>query len=212
MLFTTNANMLLRPIMSRATKIARISSCACGGSGLVKAGSRRNIHIERRIEGLGIVLPTAPTPKANYNIVCIPPGENVMYLSGHLPVKADGELIAGAIGPDTGGLTVKEGYDAARTCGLNLIATLKSQLGDLDRVEQVVKVFGIVNSHVDFKHQHLVMDGCSDLMMEVFDKPVGYHARSAIGTNTLPLDVSVEIEMIVKFKPDVYDDEEDEED
>jgi enamine deaminase RidA (YjgF/YER057c/UK114 family) len=164
--------------------------------------------------------------------------------------QADGELIAGAIGPDTGGLTVKEGYDAARTCGLNLIATLKSQLGDLDRVEQVVKVcyllrnyqlghaslyfcgiitvlsanrvycafgyicqvFGIVNSHVDFKHQHLVMDGCSDLMMEVFDKPVGYHARSAIGTNTLPLDVSVEIEMIVKFKPDVYDDEEDEED
>ncbi len=74
-----------------------------------------------------------------------------------------------------------------------------------------VQVFGIVNSHVDFKHQHLVMDGCSDLMMEVFDKPVGYHARSAIGTNTLPLDVSVEIEMIVKFKPDVYDEEEDEE-
>ena len=163
-------------------------------------------------------------------------------------------MIAGAIGPDTGGLSVKEGYDAARTCGLNLIATLKGQLGDLDRVEQVVKVrictffrpckmfstprlslarfnvhylrlllipvperarhcqvFGIVNSHVDFKHQHLVMDGCSDLLMEVFDRPVGYHARSAIGTNTLPLDVSVEIEMIVKFKPEVYD-EDDEED
>jgi len=125
-----------------------------------------------------------------------------MYVSGHLPIKADGELITGALGPDNGGLTVEEGYDAARHVGLNLIATLKKQLGDLDRVEQIVKVFGIVNSHTDFKHQHLVMDGCSDLIMEIFDKPVGYHARSAIGTNTLPLNVPVEIEMIVKVKPE----------
>ena len=65
---------------------------------------------------------------------------------------------------------------------------------------QVIKVFGIVNSSTDFKHQHLVMDGCSDVIMEVFDKPVGYHARSAIGTNTLPLDASVEVEAIVKIK------------
>ena len=72
------------------------------------------------------------------------------------------------------------------------------------------QVFGIVNSHVDFKHQHLVMDGCSDLIMEVFDKPIGYHARSAIGTNTLPLDVSVEIEMIVKFTPEVEEEEDEE--
>lgn len=72
------------------------------------------------------------------------------------------------------------------------------------------QVFGIVNSHVEFKHQPAVMDGCSDLLMDIFDKPVGYHARSAIGTNTLPFDVSVEIEMIVKFKPDVDDEDEDE--
>ena len=72
------------------------------------------------------------------------------------------------------------------------------------------QVFGIVNSHVDFKHQHLVMDGCSDLIMEVFDKPIGYHARSAIGTNTLPLDVSVEIEMIIKFTPEVEEEEDEE--
>ena len=64
------------------------------------------------------------------------------------------------------------------------------------------KVFGIVNSHTDFKHQHLVMDGCSDVIMEVFDKPIGYHARSAIGVNTLPLDASVEVEAIVKIKPE----------
>jgi hypothetical protein len=72
------------------------------------------------------------------------------------------------------------------------------------------QVFGIVNSHVEFKHQPAVMDGCSDLLMDIFNKPVGYHARSAIGTNTLPFDVSVEIEMIVKFKSDIDDEDEDE--
>ena len=111
-------------------------------------------------------------------------------------------MITGTLGPDNGGLTVEEGYDAARHCGLNIIATLKKQLGDLDRVEQVVKVFGIVSSHTDFKHQHLVMDGCSDVIKEVFDKPIGYHARSAIGTNTLPLNAPVEVEAIVKIKPE----------
>ena len=72
----------------------------------------------------------------------------------------------------------------------------------LDRVEQIVKVFGIVNSTTCFKEQHLVMDGCSDVLMEVFDKPVGYHARSAIGTSTLPLDMVVEVEAIVQIKPE----------
>ena len=96
---------------------------------------------------------------------------------------------------------MEEGYEAARHCGLNIISTLKSQLGDLDRVEQVVKVFGIVNSHTEFKNQHMVIDGCSDVLMEVFRKPVGYHARSAIGTNTLPLDIIVEVEAIIKIKP-----------
>ena len=81
---------------------------------------------------------------------------------------------------------------------------------DMCTPNHVPQVFGIVNSHVEFKHQPAVMDGCSDFIMEVFDKPIGYHARSAIGTNTLPFDVSVEIEMIVKFKPE--DEEEEEED
>lgn len=189
---------MLRPLLSRriAGRISR------RGASANDDGIRRNVHIEKKIEGLGMELPTAPLPKANYNIVCLPPGENVMYVSGHLPIKADGELITGTLGPDNGGMTVEEGYDAARHCGLNIIATLKKQLGDLDRVEQVVKVFGIVSSHTDFKHQHLVMDGCSDVIMEVFDKPVGYHARSAIGTNTLPLNAPVEVEAIVKIKPE----------
>ncbi len=185
-----NAITRLLPRQSATSKLSRCAAYA----------SSRSVHIEKKIEELGIELPAAPAPKANYNIICKVPDENTLYVSGHLPIKADGTLITGALAPEDGGLTVEEGYEAARHCGLNIIATLKNHLGDLDKVEQVVKVFGIVNSSTDFKHQHLVMDGCSDLIMEVFNKPIGYHARSAIGTNTLPLDASVEVEAIFKIK------------
>jgi enamine deaminase RidA (YjgF/YER057c/UK114 family) len=137
--------------------------------------------------------------KANY-VPCQRSG-NLLYLSGHLPVSADGTLLKGRIGPEQGHKSVEHGYDAARQVGLNIIATLKEELGDLDRVEQVVKLFGIVQSHEDFKEQHLVINGCSDVLVEVFGKERGMHARSAIGTNSLPLDISVEIEAIVRIKP-----------
>lgn len=185
---------------SLTTMFARTSLTAATAARCVSA-CRRFVHIEKRLQELGIELPTAPTPKANYNIICHAAG-NVMYISGHLPVMASGDMMTGRIGPGTGGESVEHGYKAARHAGLNIVATLKEQLGDLDRVEQVVKVFGIVQSTDDFKEQHLVMDGCSDVIMEVFGKPVGYHARSAIGTNTLPLDVSVEIEAVVQIKPE----------
>lgn len=184
-------NAMIRQLPRLSAASNKLSRCAFAS---------RNVHIEKKIEELGIELPAAPAPKANYNITCSAPGENTLYVSGHLPIKADGTLITGALNPEGGGLTVEEGYEAARHCGLNIISTLKNHLGDLDRVEQVVKVFGIVNSSTDFKHQHLVMDGCSDVIMEVFDKPIGYHARSAIGVNTLPLDASVEVEAIIKIK------------
>jgi enamine deaminase RidA (YjgF/YER057c/UK114 family) len=103
------------------------------------ATGTRCIHIEKRIEELNIVLPTPSSPKANYNIICHTTG-NIMYVSGHLPIMADGTLLTGRVGPDSGGNSVEEGYEAARHCGLNIISTLKSQLGDLDRVEQIVKV------------------------------------------------------------------------
>jgi len=167
---------------------------------------RRSIHIEKKLKDLKITLPPPPQPKANYNIVCHA-SSNMLYISGHLPITNDGELLTGVVsggGPaesdDGDGKSIEEGYAAARLAALNMISTMKEQLGDLDRVEQVVKVFGIVNSTVDFKSQHLVMDGCSDAIMEVFGKPVGYHARSAIGTNTLPLDASVEVEAIIQIK------------
>lgn len=157
------------------------------------------VQIEKHIEELGLTLPPAPGAKANY--APVQRSGNLLYLSGHLPVTADGSLITGRIGPEQDDLkSVQHGYDAAKQVGLNIVATLKQELGDLDRVEQVVKLFGIVQSHDDFKEQHLVINGCSDLLVQVFGKDRGMHARSAIGTNALPLDISVEIEAIVQFK------------
>jgi len=165
----------------------------------ISVTSRRMVHIEAKLDSLNIVLPPPPTPKANYDIVCRA-DDNMLYVSGHLPITQEGELLTGVVGPASGGKTIEEGYHAARVTGLNIVSTLKKALGDLDDVEQIVKLFGIVNSTTDFKEQHKVIDGCSDLMMEIFGKPVGYHARSAIGTNTLPLDTSVEIEAIIRVK------------
>ncbi|CAJ1955729.1 unnamed protein product [Cylindrotheca closterium] len=161
--------------------------------------ARRWVHVEKRLEELGITLPTPSSPRANYNSVCHASG-NMMYISGHLPFRPDGTLITGRIGEN--GLDKEHGYEAARNAALNIISTLKQELGDLDRVEKIVKVFGIVQSTGDFKEQHLVMDGCSDVIMEVFGKEAGYHARSAIGTNTLPIDISVEVEAVVQIKSD----------
>eukprot|EP00980_Cylindrotheca_fusiformis_P008177 scaffold1729_cov117-Cylindrotheca_fusiformis.AAC.15 len=158
---------------------------------------RRLVHVEKRLEEMGITLPPPAAPRANYNSVCYTSG-NMLYVSGHLPFHPDGTLMTGRIGEN--GLDKDYGYEAARHAALNIVSTLKQELGDLDRVEKVVKVFGIVQSSDDFKEQHLVMDGCSDLMMEVFGKEAGYHARSAIGTSTLPIDISVEVEAIVQIK------------
>ena len=102
-----------------------------------KQGARRWVHVEKRLEELGITLPKPSSPRANYNIVCRSSG-NMMYISGHLPFKPDGTLMTGRIGE--GDLDKDYGYQAARHAGLNIISTLKEQLGDLDRVEQVVKV------------------------------------------------------------------------
>jgi enamine deaminase RidA (YjgF/YER057c/UK114 family) len=161
---------------------------------------RRFVHVERRLNEKGIQLPKPAGPRANYSPV-MRVGD-FMYVSGHLPFDINGNLMTGRIGePDQPELDLDYGYKAARLCGLNLISTIQSQLdGDLDRVVKVVKLFGIVQSHESFKSQHLVMDGCSDVMMEVFGADVGLHARSAIGTSTLPLNMSVEVEAIVQVR------------
>ena len=154
----------------------------------------RMVQTEKRLADLGITLP--PPPKAAANYVPVATCGNLLYLSGHLPLQEDGTLYTGRIGED--GQSLEHGYQAARQVGLNLMATIKNELGDLDRVEKVVKLFGIVQSTDDFKEQHKVMNGCSDVFAEVFGEK-GIHARSAIGTNCLPLDISVEVEAIVQF-------------
>jgi enamine deaminase RidA (YjgF/YER057c/UK114 family) len=135
----------------------------------------------------GLKLPPPPAPKANYALAC--KSENHIYLSGHLPILHSGDMVTGFVG-GPGGLSDDEGYAAAQMVALNLLATLKDQLDSLDDIEQVVKVFGLVNSHTDYKMQPIVINGCSDLMIEAFGKEIGYHARSAVGVNTLPFDVS----------------------
>ncbi|GKZ01348.1 hypothetical protein MPSEU_001085800 [Mayamaea pseudoterrestris] len=168
-----------------------------------RGGAMSMSTTDARLKELGIELPPAPKPAANY-VPCQRDG-TLLYLSGHLPLRDDGSLFTGVVGAAScetdRAADVERGYQAARQCGLNLIATLKQELdGDLDRVKQIVKLFGIVQSASDFHEQHKVMNGCSDVMVQVFGKERGLHARSAIGTNALPLDITVEVEAIVRVK------------
>lgn len=156
------------------------------------------VQTEQRLQDLGLELPPPPKAAANY-LPCQRSG-NMLYLSGHLPMMNDGSLMTGKLGGN--GRDLDHGISAARQAGLNILATLKDQVGDLDNVEQIVKLLGIVQSADDFHEQHKVMNGCSDLLCEVLGPDRGVHARSAIGTNALPLDSSVEVEAIVRIRQD----------
>ncbi|MCH2388180.1 MAG: RidA family protein [Opitutales bacterium] len=122
---------------------------------------------------------------------------NVVFMSGHIPRKADGSLVIGKIGAD---LSVVDGYDAARLCGVGLLATLKAEIGDLSKVKRVLKVFGMVNATDSFTEHSQVINGCSDLLVEIFGEK-GRHARAASGFSSLPLGSAVEVEMIVQVEP-----------
>ena len=147
---------------------------------------------EARIAELGLTLPTMPTPLASY-IPCSRAG-NLLYLSGHVPFKEDMKsLHVGKVGKD---YSVEEAANFARVIGLELCATLKTYAGDLDKV-RIVKLVGFVNCTDDFTQQPEGINGCSDLLGEIFGER-GKHARSAVGTNSLPRQVPVEIEMIAE--------------
>ena len=150
-------------------------------------------EIESRLEHLGISLPAEPVPIANY-VPGVRTG-NLLYLSGLGPAsRADGTTPSGKVGRD---LTTEEGYEASRLTGINILARMKGELGDLDRVRRVVKLLGMVNSAPDFNQQPDVVNGCSDLLVEVFGEK-GRHARSAVGMAALPNDIPVEIEVIIE--------------
>jgi enamine deaminase RidA (YjgF/YER057c/UK114 family) len=150
------------------------------------------MEVEKRLEELGLKLPPTWTPPANF-IPAVRTG-NLVYLSGHGPRKDDGTHITGKLGAD---LNLEDGYEAARRVALQLLASLKAEIGDLDKVKRVVKLLGMVNCTSDFVDQPKVINGASDLLVEVFGE-VGKHARSAVGMMALPNNISVEIEMIVE--------------
>lgn len=151
--------------------------------------------VEKRIQELGITLPESPQPIANY-VPAVRTG-NLLFVAGLGPAaRPDGTTPNGKIGKD---LTQEEGYEAARLVGVNLLARLKSSLGDLDRVSRIVKLLSMVNCTPEFTQQPAVANGCSDLLVEVFGER-GRHARSAVGMSSLPNDIPVEIEMIVEVR------------
>jgi enamine deaminase RidA (YjgF/YER057c/UK114 family) len=146
-----------------------------------------------RLKALGIVLPPAPSPIANF-VTHVAEG-NLLFLSGQGPTEAGGKLHTGKVGA---GVSIEDAYGHARLTGINLISVMQAALGDLGRVKRVVKLLGMVNAAPDFSQHPAVIDGCSDLMNAVFG-PRGVHARSAVGFGSLPNQITVEIEAIVAF-------------
>lgn len=148
---------------------------------------------EARILELGLSLPPAPPPGGVYKSLIVVNG--MAYLSGHGPWLASGGYITGRVGVD---LTLEQAQEAARQTGLALLRTMKDNLGSLDRVKRVVKTLALVNCTDEFTQQPQVINGYSELMRDVFGEDAGVGARSAIGTNSLPGNIPVEIEVIVE--------------
>ena len=152
------------------------------------------MSIDQRLSELGITLPTPAAPVASY----VPAVEHggLLHISGQISVAEDGNLILGRLGDD---MNLERGTEAARRCGVMLLAQMRAALGSLDRVERIVKLGVFVNSGPSFTDQPKVANGASELMQEVFGE-AGRHARSAVGVAVLPLGVAVEVDAIVAVK------------
>ncbi|EOZ95556.1 RidA [Indibacter alkaliphilus LW1] len=169
-------------------------ACNTGSSQIENKIKSDSWDAEKKLTELNIELPSPSSPAANY-VNAVQSG-NLLFLAGKGPGQQDGSYITGKVGKE---LTVEEGRDAARLVGLAQLAVLKAELGDLNRVKRIVKVLGMVNCEADFIEQPQVINGFSDLMVEVFGEK-GKHARSAVGMNALPMDIAVEIELIVEIE------------
>jgi len=164
-----------------------------GNTTIIKKRKKRE-DIEAKLKKMGIELPVLGEPVANY--VHAVTSNNWVFLAGKGPKKDDGKNIVGKLGKD---LTVEEGYEAAKWAGINLLAALKGEIGDLNRVTRIIKVKGMVNAVPEFTDHSKVINGFSDLMVEVFgDK--GKHARAAVGMSSLPGNMAVEIEVVVEIE------------
>lgn len=148
---------------------------------------------DAKLAELGLELPPAPKPAGVYNPL-VTTG-NLAYLSGHGPLKPDGSMITGKVGAD---LSQEEGKAAARQTGLALLATIQAQLGSLDKIKRIIKVLGMVNAAPDFTEHPSVINGCSELFVEVWGED-GRAARSAVGMGSLPGNIAIEIELIAEL-------------
>ena len=153
------------------------------------------MSIEEKLKSLGLVLPPAPAPAANYVPYVLEGGQ--LFVAGQVPLGADGKLAhVGKVGRD---VDEQEGYQSARLCALNALAQINAALGSLDNVKRVLSIRGFVNCTDDFINQPEVINGASDLLVDIFgDK--GRHARAAVGANALPRGVTTEVEMLVAVK------------
>jgi enamine deaminase RidA (YjgF/YER057c/UK114 family) len=158
------------------------------------SASTQSWNAEEKIKELNLQLPEIGQPIANY--VHVVRTGNLLFLAGKGPALPDGTYITGKVGTD---LSVEDGQEAARVVGLQQLAVLKQELGDLNKVKRIVKVLGMVNCGSDFTQHSQVINGFSDLMVEVFGEK-GKHARSAVGMTALPSNIAVEIELIVEFE------------
>jgi enamine deaminase RidA (YjgF/YER057c/UK114 family) len=152
-------------------------------------------QIEDKLKAMGIELPTPGKPGGNY-LAAVRTG-NLVYLAGVGPRQANGELVIGKLGRD---LTVEQGYEAAKWCAVTMLGNLRAEIGDLDKVVRFVKLLGMVNSDPDFTQPPAVVNGCSDLLVELYGDR-GKHARSAVGLATLPSGMAVEIEAVIEVEP-----------
>jgi len=150
--------------------------------------------IEEKLKDLGYELPTLPTSKGIYKR-CLLDGKN-LYVSGHISVNTDGSSITGKLGKD---LNEEQGKTAARQCGLAILSSLKAELGDLEKVKRVMKVLGMVNATADYEKHPIVINGCSELFVELWGDDNGKGVRSAVGMGSLPGNVAVEIEAMFEI-------------
>ena len=176
----------------RAVLVSILANALLTLAGVQIGSAENDFDPEASLQALGIELPNAPQPVANY-VNGVRTG-NLIFLAGKGPKRADGSEITGKLGA---GVSIEEGYQAARLTAINQLAVLKEMLGDLSKVKRVVKVLGMVNSDPDFVEQPAVINGFSDLIVEVFGDR-GRHARAAVGMASLPRGQAVEIEMIVE--------------
>ncbi len=153
------------------------------------------MSIQNNLASLGIILPPVAAPAAAYALHART--GNVLFLSGHI-ARREGKPWVGQLGLN---VTLEEGKAAARAVAIDLLATLQEATGDLERVARIVKVMSLVNSTAAFTDQHLVTNGCSELLVQVFGKERGTHARSAFGVAQLPMGACVEIELIAELRP-----------